>query len=135
MKKKLIIFDFDGVILDSFDASYKYLSTMNKDLGLFEITSQMFPDLYMENYWEGYKKRGIPKEVFERIKTYMKKKTPIDMTVRICVGIPELLLKLSDLFQLAIVSSGDEKYINDQLKNYNIGRFFSIVLGFPDRWQ
>src|SRR3989344_106985 len=54
MKKKLIIFDFDGVLADSFDTFYLLIKDGMKQAG-FSFTPDQYRNLFIGNVHQGFK--------------------------------------------------------------------------------
>lgn len=121
MNKKVIIFDFDGVIVDSIQLS-------------FEINVELMPDLeYSEwqKWFEGNLYKEIRKEhsndksqdfFYERYNNQVVMIAPIK-------GMPELINELSKKYILSIVSSGTQKAINAYLNKFNLIDNFQDILG------
>lgn len=119
--RKVIIFDFDGVIVDS-----KHLS--------YSINKNMMPDLeYSEwkSWFEGNLYKKIRKEhandkshdvFFEKYNIGIVNLLPIE-------GISEVIKKLADKYTLVIISSSSQKAIGDFLNKYNLYHYFSDILG------
>ncbi len=118
--KKIVIFDFDGVIVDS-----KHLS--------YSINKEMMPDLEYsewESWFEGNLYKKIRKEhandksqdlFFEKYNTDIINLLPID-------GIPEVIKELANEYTLVIISSSSQKAIGDFLNKYNLLHYFSEIL-------
>ena len=118
---KVIIFDFDGVIVDS-----KHLS--------YSINKEMMPDLeYSE--WESWFEGNLYKKIrtehqndksqdlfFEKYNVDIVNLLPIE-------GIPEIIKELADKYTLIIISSSSQKAIRDFLNKYDLHHYFSDILG------
>lgn len=121
MKNKVIIFDFDGVIVDSMPLSYS-------------INKQIMPDLEIEEWqkwFEGNLYREIRKEHSNDVsqsvffKQYDKRVIdilPID-------GMSEIIAKLAKEYILVIISSSTQKAIKAYLQKYNLSKYFKEILG------
>ena len=118
--KKVIIFDFDGVIVDS-----KHLS--------YSINKEMVPDLeYSE--WESWFEGNLYKKIrtehqndksqdlfFEKYNVGVVNLLPIE-------GIPEVIKALADEYTLVIISSSSQKAIGDFLNKHDLYHYFSDIL-------
>ncbi len=64
---KLIFFDYDGVIVDSFPTIYNVYRVMVRELGIkkFPDTLEEFCQIYGRNYRKCYENLGIPVEKYE----------------------------------------------------------------------
>ena len=115
--KKLIIFDFDGVIAHSYSVAFEVAQlrdnswTINEHLKLFEgnITNYKPP--------KNVKEIDFDKEVFKRIKKY---------DLRIYVK--EVLKKLVKKHKLVIVSSTSDYILEHFLKEHKIYDLFDWIL-------
>ena len=119
--KDLLIFDFDGVLEDTFDWNYdvarKRYKNLNKedyrtwfDGNIYEhpIVKKAGPMNVIE-YFEEYKKGFIKRKIKPRFK--------------------EMLLKLSTKYHLVIISSIDDDIINPYLIRSKIDNLFEEVWG------
>ncbi|RJR12625.1 HAD family hydrolase [Candidatus Parcubacteria bacterium] len=126
-QKKFILFDFDGVISNSFDIALKTAQTLCVHMteeeyrsafrgNIYETHHKMMPDTHGpecqhdRNWFEVY----IP--MFEE------GATPFS-------GIEEVIQKLSHEHVLIIVSSSEHSPIQGFLEKYHLGRYFSEIMG------
>ncbi len=121
MNKPVIIFDFDGVIVDSLDLS-------------FGINKAIMPDLEYEewqSWFEGNLYKRIRKEhaneasqnaFFEKYNEGIVNILPIN-------GMTDIIKKLTKKYTLIIISSSSQKGINSYLKKYGLNDYFTEVLG------
>lgn len=119
--KKLLIFDFDGVLEDTFDWNYEVAKKRYKNLkredyrGWFDGNIYEHPTVkaagpmniieYFEQYKKGFEYRIIKPEF------------------------KEMLIKLSRKYHLVIISSIDDDIINPYLKRNKIDNLFEEVWG------
>lgn len=121
-KNKIIIFDFDGVIVDSCQLSFEInkQSMVNMEYTDFQRWSEgnvyslmdkgSFDSSHVEYYFEQYSQR-------------VKALVPVE-------GIEEVIKKLKkDEYKLIIVSSSDEDSINGFLEKYGLNQYFDEILG------
>lgn len=120
---KLIIFDFDGVLANTIELSYKIHTVKNKGL-----TMESFREFSTGNFYEGYNKaveegRHIPADDF-----YGDYKKGLDV---LTIGdiLHDSILSLATNYKLVIISSTNSSYINDFLKKENLDGCFSDILG------
>jgi len=120
MKEKIIIFDFDGVIVDSFDVAFE----VNK-LARPTITRERYQAKFNGNIanatHEDEKTREIDffYEYGERFK-----KLDIDQDIK------DSLIKLSKEHKLFIVSSTTNPIIEEYLTRHGLLELFTEILGF-----
>lgn len=120
---KLVIFDFDGVLVNTVELSYKIHAIKNKNL-----TKDQFQEYATGNFYEGYNQavkegKHIPADDY-----YGEYKKGLDI-LTIHEILHEAILFLVKNYKLVIISSTDGSYINDFLKKENISSCFSDVLG------
>lgn len=119
-KEKIIFFDFDGVIADSFDIA-------------FEINQMMRPTLTREKYQQVWDRNLADVEYIEEIarevdfeKEYSKKYRDLSL----CENIKASIEDLTKNYHLCIISSGENYIIEEYLGRHGISEHFSEVLGF-----
>jgi len=124
--KKFVLFDFDGVIADSF---WPCAEAIKEICPLMTIQEQR--DAFNGNVHEGFdvqmkKQHGPPcrhdKEWFETYMPHFEKVLPFD-------GIIDVIEKLSHEYILIVISSTISSPIQGFLEKFHIGRYFSEVLG------
>ena len=127
MIKKHLLFDFDGVIVDSLSVAYRLIEGMNPGLSLEEMLL-----LYEGNVREEFDKTlEEPKArtlVFDRDKFYPQYMETIlsDGPIQ---GISKMLRDLSKTHELSIVSSSESGPIEQFLKEFSIRQHFGDILG------
>jgi phosphoglycolate phosphatase len=121
---KLIIFDFDGVLVNTLELSYNIHTIKNKN-----FTWKHFQDYSLGNFWEGYDKavkdgKHIPADDFPGdYKKGLEVLTIEDI-------LHDSILSLATNYKLVIVSSTDGSYINNFLIKENLNGCFSDILGY-----
>lgn len=129
MGKPLIIFDFDGVIVDSVGYLEKEIRKKLHDLGYdFMESRDETLDLFEENIVVALIEHGLTPhhmcEVWEHIQDVMK-----DADVKLCEGVPTMLDKLRNRCDMAIISSNSTEVINSVMERVGIASFFFKVSG------
>lgn len=119
--KGLIIFDFDGVIVESMPFS-------------FSINKKDVPDLeYSE--WQSWFEGNVYDEIREDLSndnyhdSFYKKYSVGIVNILPIEGISEVIKELSKEHNLVIISSSDQSAIENYLKKYNLKKYFGEVLG------
>lgn len=129
---KAVIFDYDGVIVDSVKVIYEVNQKVMRQMGFrpflnFEEFSKIFRD------WRGYYQSldpGNPHIVNGLIKNFKAELEKSLQDVVIFNGIDNVIKKLSETYKLGIVSHNLREIIESKLKEHNlIGYFSSIVDG------
>lgn len=123
MFKKLVIFDFDGVLVNTTDLVLGIMRSTNPHLSdeyLKNISSGNFYDgLNHALAHDGYVMRDDWEELYEK---GLKNLTTHDV-------IHKLIVDLSKDFRLAIVSSSHSRHIIESLEEENIREHFPEILG------
>ncbi len=122
---KGVIFDFDGVIYNTFEMVYElHKKVFNKDLTREELKS-FFDGNYLSNAEKKYSNKD--RKEFRKLEFEETQKLKVDKIVR------ENLLKLSKTYKLFIISSNSEYNLKIFLENNNM-EFFQEVLG-EESWK
>ena len=132
MKTKAIIFDYDGVLVDSLDVVHEIYKEIIKyyDKPLFRDVKKNI-DSYDVDWKKTLEKVGITKkEDLEKIKNIYKKHFEInkDLTKQI-PGMKKVLEKLKGNYRLAVASNNFKNLIEDMLKRFGILKYFDIIEG------
>lgn len=131
-KKKVVIFDFDGVVVDSFDHLYEinrlaalevgkvlmeedfrnfFVGNIHKEIGNF-----IGSDSQQNNLFTAYKYKIFPDFYNEQ-------------TVRLFDFSEEMIVSIAVLGELVIISSAPENLILNVLKSKNLDRYFANISG------
>jgi len=116
---KAIIFDFDGVIGDTYDISLKVAKQLNNN-----ITEQEFKDLFIGDIFEKYKQKFQPKD----IPVFFEKQREL-FTPQNLFPVKQLLQNLQKRYQLFVVSGSADENIINFLSLGNYGHYFQKILG------
>ena len=125
---KLILFDYDGVIVDSFRTVYEVYQVMCQKLGKRIPSFEEFKILYTGSYWELYKKLGITADETEQAsrifgEEILKKEPPL------FDGIREVLQELSQKYVLVVISATYTSEVMQKLKKFDLLSYFKDVKG------
>jgi len=149
-KNKLIIFDFDGVIADTFQQAFEASTLASKEYGFtpfpsrqefyndLNVTAKTAPGLILNRF----KKHGIInglKGIIHQLSNSKKFKHgivkyfgPLLHKATFFKGVPELLAKLEGKAEMVILSNNQTKGINEFLEKANLAKYFSEVHGFEN---
>ncbi len=123
LNKKLVIFDFDGVLVNTLLFSYIIHKEKNPN-----FTWKKFQDFSNGNFIDNIKNAEnggghvIPINFKEKYQDNIEK-------INIQESLHELIIILSKEYQIAIVSSTDSYLINNFLIKENLRKYFSDILG------
>src|SRR3989338_675080 len=132
MKEKVIIFDFDGVLADSFDFFYSLNSEGMKHIGL-SLTKKRYRDLFIGNIHQGFKdfiNNGQKYPVFLKFKeeNYDTNYYSAKNGVKLFSEAPAFLKKISKKYILTVASSGRQKNVKVLLKEKGVKNLFGLIL-------
>ena len=116
---KTIIFDFDGVVHDTFELAY----SINVQMYGKELTRNDYRDFFNGNIFESKAVTKTDNETFFKLQEEAFKYLEIDEDIR------ENLEKLSKEHDLFIISSNQEYNLNTYFKNNDFTHVFKEVLG------
>ncbi len=116
--KTNIIFDFDGVMADSFEAAFSVAKLQWPN-----ITRKEYGDLFMGNYYDSLSKITTPLILVDFDEEYGKREKPI------VEGIKDVILNLHKKHKLYIISSSHTGRIKSWLEKYSLANIFDEILG------
>ena len=122
--KKVIIFDFDGVIIDSLKEAYKLLKTAYPDLNQVQ-----FESLFSGNIFSELQKFGNPQISIEDLQKEWKNIISLqNVCPQLVEGIKEIIEKLNKDFLLVINTASEKEVVEKFLLETNLV-YFSGVYG------
>jgi HAD superfamily hydrolase (TIGR01549 family) len=130
MKAFGVMFDWDGVLIDSLGASFNVYSKIFARLGARRLTKDEFLMVQSPNWYEFYIKVGISKKLWKEIddewvRLYKEERPDLHPDSLECLS----TLKRSG-FRLGLVSNGSKARIEEELDRFKLGPFFdSTVFG------
>jgi phosphoglycolate phosphatase len=121
--QKIVMFDFDGVLVDSFELSYQAAQSAGSPL-----SREQQRKIFEGNFYEVLKKlkQTITKQDEKR---YYSKYVPALFETPPIEGIEEVLRILSKSFGLVVISSTVSSPIQGYLNTYKLDRYFDWILG------
>ncbi|MFA6973168.1 MAG: HAD hydrolase-like protein [Parcubacteria group bacterium] len=116
---KTIIFDFDGVIHDTFELAYK----INVELFGKQLTEENYRDFFNGNIFESAKVTKDDNDKFFKLQNEAFKYLKIDESIK------QHLEKLAEEYSLFIISSNQEEALDTYFQNNNFTHIFKEILG------
>lgn len=126
---KTIIFDYDGVIVDSLDVFMNlFIKACHREGETQMQTKKDFLQLFKGNMFEQMMKQGMTKEKILRIVYQVRDGLLIHQSsISPCKGIKEALEKLSNHHQLFIITSNDTRVVEVYLQLNHLDYFHDII--------
>lgn len=132
MKTKAVIFDYDGVIVDSLEVVHLIYKEIAKHFN-FPVFSDLKRniDFYDVDWKKTLRKVGImTKDDIEKIKQlYIEHFNKHKDLTRLVPGIKEVLEALKKEYKLAVASNNFKSQIEEILKQFSILHYFDVVVG------
>jgi phosphoglycolate phosphatase len=125
----ILIFDYDGVIVDSLDVFMDKTILACKNNGSNQVNNKVdFLELFDGNLYDKLIEKGIPKQNITKLMNEFNIDPKEQELIRPFKGIENMLKILSRKNKLFIITSNLTNIIKNSLKNNNI-EFFEKVLG------
>jgi len=126
---KAVIFDYDGVIVDSLPIRYEVYKAICKKLNkLYPQNLDNFKKLYMGGHINFLKKSGFSNEEIEKSKTIYKKEV-LKNEMPIFEGIANVIKRLHEDYKLILISAYYENEIIRKTKEIGVFDCLSLIYG------
>lgn len=127
--QKLLLFDFDGVLVDSLEVYEDVVRQCLERLGRPIIRNREdFLALYHDNFYREVEKRGIDLEAFIAVLAEIRPHIDISL-IQPYDMMASVLLELAKRHRLMLISSNTEKTISVLLNRMNVQECFEAVVG------
>ena len=120
-KVDTIVFDFDGVLVDTFDASYRAI--VNK---IPDATIEDFKDLFRGNIYKNKKFANRDESFYKEFYDFYEKRI---LDINPNRNVVKTLSSLKENYKLVINSSTPKVYIEKYLKKHNMLDLFDEIMG------
>ncbi len=122
-----VMFDWDGVLMDSLGASFNVYNKIFAKLGVRELTKAEFLEFQSPNWYEFYERIGLPERFWKAadddwLNLYDEEKPDLHPDAMRCLA----TLKGRG-FRLALVSNGSRDRVTEELERLGVRPFFDSV--------
>ena len=131
MNKKLFLFDFDGVLVDSLDVHVQAAKWSLEKIGQPIIQNKAdYLDLFDDNFYEAMLEKGVDlKKFFKAFSSSWRSAVDHYGDIKPFSFMLPVLEDLSRIHNLGIISSSSVETINKALAQKQYGSFFQVILG------
>ncbi len=133
-RPKAIIFDYDGVLVDSLAVGVEAYKEIAKRLGITGFSSEEeFKHAHIRPYHEIYREWKLaPREIAAAEKIYYEVKRKRKGEITLVPGIKGVLEKLARSCRLAVASGMSKEFIEERLRSLGVRQHFACVVGMED---
>lgn len=122
-----VLFDWDGVLLDSLGASMNVYNRILPQMGLKPLSREEFLRLQSPNWYEFYSSLGIPEARWEELdgdwmRLYKEEDPGLQPDAMKCI----VALKRSG-FRLALISNGSKNRVEGEVRKFGLRPFLDVV--------
>ena len=124
----VVMFDWDGVLLDSLGAAFNVYNKIFARLGAKILTKDQYLELQSPNWYDFYIRIGLPKALWKEVdsewlRLYQEERPDLHEDTLDCLA----SLKRAKL-RLALVSNGSRVRVEEELVRFKLRSFFEVVL-------
>ena len=130
MRFKAVLFDWDGTLYDSIDASFKIYEELFKKYANLDLKCDYFRETFIVDYHKYYAMHDIPESRWEEVDMYwLERFNEMESTIHLFPGVKKVLQKLLEKnIKIGLVSNGTGGRIKSEMKRNGIEKCFSAVV-------
>ena len=131
---KAIVFDFDGVIADSFERQYAVFHELAKKFSKRDLSKDEFKEKIWGNSVRKTSQNYFKEHVFDDVqKEYHRLSVEFTKKLKIMDGADKTLKKIKEKkIKMALVSNALRGRLDNDTKALNVGRFFDVIIAGDD---
>jgi HAD superfamily hydrolase (TIGR01549 family) len=119
---KGVLFDWDGTLLDSFEADSSAYVAMFREMGL-GWRHEELAEHYSPNWYDVYRAAGLPEQHWDAADTSWRKHY-LGFRPKLIAGARGVLTSVGKRYRLGLVTSGDRDRVLRQLREFKLTRSF-----------
>lgn len=128
--KKVLLFDYDGTILDSLDVVWRGFVYAAKKEGIKEVSKVEFSLFYLNNVYDSFLKAGVKKErltifVDEMGEIYKKE----EKTMKLFPNMKKIIKELAEKSDIYVISSNMTSSIEGSIKTHKLEGIKEVLGG------
>lgn len=127
--KKVILFDYDGTIVDTFKAYAKLFVMTSKKFGLKKMNAEDFRDMYDDNFLNSLMKAGVSDRELVDFISDMKAHMSGYELIKPFRGIKKVIEALSKDNDIFVITSNLTKVIEDSIIHFKIRGIREVIGG------
>jgi pyrophosphatase PpaX len=130
MHFKAVLFDWDGTLYDSIDASFKIYEELFKKYANMDLTCDYFRKTFIVDYHKYYLMHGIPESKWAEVDGHwLKRFHDMEKDIHLFPGVNELLARLKEKgVRIGLVSNGTGGRIKKEMDKNGIRGYFDAVI-------
>jgi len=130
MRFKAVLFDWDGTLYDSIDASFRIYEELFKKYANLDLTCDYFRETFIVNYHRYYAMHGIPESKWEEVDNHwLKRFHEMEGKIHLFPGVKEMLKEVYDRkIKIGLVSNGTGGRIKKEMRKNAIYDYFAAVI-------
>ncbi len=123
-----VLFDWDGVLLDSLEANIRVYNKILPKVGLKPLDRRQFLMLQSPNWYLFYKRLGIPKRIWKKVdkewlRLYTSEKPKLHTDVK------TVLRQLKKMgIRIGLVTNGEKSRVENEIDAFGLRRFLDEVV-------
>ena len=129
-EKYLFIFDYDGVIADSFETVIEIINDISKKVGYSPINKEGLRKLLDDNFYVAFRKTGLSiTKIANYIKEVRKELIQKQQEIKFVDQIPEIIREIAKIGDIYIVTSNSEEVVTSQIRRHRLDKIVKEILG------
>ncbi len=133
---KAVIFDIDGVLLDSFEANFKFYQNLMARSGYPPPTRKEFPEIFHLSMWDAIKKlTGLNSEEDIKHIWEMEESREVEYPLELLsipTGAERIIEELSTNYSLGIATSRVKESVYEAPKLAKLQKYFKVAVSYDD---